>query len=94
MRICISYGLCDTLSRDKSLNLYNTFCFGLISMPNFSTIHIGHWDSFYILISDLFKYGYPINIACSKTSNICKTRRMVTKYIPLGYENNYDKIAI
>ena len=45
MLICISKGRYDSLIRDKSLNPDNAFCFELILMPNFSTSHIGCWDS-------------------------------------------------
>ena len=54
-------------------------------MPNFSTGHMGYWDSLQILISGLFRYGYPSNISCNKACNICKIKRMVIKLIPLGY---------
>ena len=59
-------------------------------MTNFSTSQIGRWDSLHILISGLFKYGYP-NISCSKAGTICKIKRIVNNIIPLGYVNNYDK---
>ena len=66
MCICISYGICDPLSRDKGLNLDNAFCFRLILVPKFSTSHIGCWDSLPNLIFGLFNYGHPLNISCNK----------------------------
>ena len=59
-------------------------------MPNFSTSHIGCWDSLYF-ISGLFKYGYQPNISCNKSCDIGKIKRMVINLIPLVYVNNYDK---
>ena len=94
MCICILEGIYVTLSRDKNLNQDNTFSFRLILIHNFSPSHVGHCDtcSLYILIDGPFTYGYPINISCNKIFDSCKIKRMVTKYIPLGYVNNYDKI--
>ena len=43
-------------------------------MHNFSTRYIGCWDSLHILISGLFKYGYPSNILCNKACDICKNQ--------------------
>ena len=53
MRLSISKGICDPLSRVKCLNPDNAFCFGLILMPNFSMSDIGCWDSLLILIYGL-----------------------------------------
>ena len=60
-------------------------------MHNCFTCHIGHWDSFYIQISCPLKCGDQSNISFNKTCNICKIKRMVTKFIPPWYVNNYDK---
>ena len=81
MLICISYGICDLLSLDKSLNKDNALCFGLILKPNFSTSHILRClDSFQSFIPGLCKYGYQSNISCSKACGI-----MVIKLITFGY---------
>ena len=91
MRICISKGICDPLSRDKGLNPDNAFCFELILMPNFSTSHIGCGDCLLISIFRLYKYGYPSNNSCNKACDICKIKNMVIKLFPLGYVNNFDR---
>ena len=91
MRVCILYGICDTLSRDKRLNPDNAFCFGFILMPDFSTNYLGYWHSLPLFISGLFVYGYPSNFSRNKACDIYKTKRMVIKLILLGYVNNYDK---
>ena len=47
-----------------------------------------------ILISGLLKYGHLSNISCNKACDICKSKCMVIKLIPLVYVhivNNYDK---
>ena len=91
MCVCILYGICDKLSRDKRLNPDNAFCFGFILMPDLSTNHIGCWHSLPLFISGLFMYGYRSNLSRNKACDICKTKRMVIKLILLGYVNNYDK---
>ena len=91
MRVCILYGICDTLSRDKRLNLDNAFCFGFILMPDFSTNHIGCWHSLPLSISRLFMYGYPSNFSRNKACDSCNVKHMVINLIQLGYVNNYDK---
>ena len=60
-------------------------------MSNFSTIHARWCNSWQILISVLYKYGYPLNIVCNKTFDICKIKCMITKFFTLGYVNNYNK---
>ena len=62
-----------------------------ILMPDFSTIDNRYLDSWHILISCQLKHGYPLNIPCSKISNSCKIKRVVTNLTQLGYVNNYDK---
>ena len=52
MLICILLEIYDILSRDdilsreKSLNPDNAFCFGLILMSNLSNGHIGCWVAY------------------------------------------------
>ena len=60
-------------------------------MPKFNTSHIGCLDSLQLLISGLFKYGYPSNISCNNVCDICKNKCMAIKLITLGYVNNYGK---
>ena len=60
-------------------------------MPDFSTIDNRCLDSWHILISGQFKYGYLLNISCSNIFDSCKIKRLVTNLTQLGYVNIYDK---
>ena len=91
MHTCILCEICDSLSRDLSLNPDNAFRFGCILMPDSSNIDSRCLDCSHILISDQFKHRYPLNISCSKIFDSCEIKRMVTNFTQLGYLNNYDK---
>ena len=60
-------------------------------MPDFSDIDNRCLDSWYISISGRFKYGYLLNISCSKIFDSCKIKCMVTDLTQQEYVNNYDK---